>query len=94
MIKLGEKVKDTITDFEGVAVGKVEYLYGCKQIQIEGVNNDLQPKSYWFDEQRVVISEETAEEPPYERPSGYTGGTRDAPIGRGNPPSMTFEDDD
>ncbi len=29
MINLGDKVKDTITDFEGTAVAKIIYMNGC-----------------------------------------------------------------
>ena len=31
MIKLGRKVKDKITGFEGIAIARVEYLTGCTQ---------------------------------------------------------------
>lgn len=30
-IELGEKVKDRITGFEGIAISRVEYLNGCVQ---------------------------------------------------------------
>ncbi len=31
MIKLGQKVRDKITGFEGIATSKAEYLNGCIQ---------------------------------------------------------------
>jgi hypothetical protein len=34
MIKLGSKVRDIVTGFQGVAVARVEYLTGCEQIGI------------------------------------------------------------
>lgn len=52
-IELGTPCKDTITDFKGTSTGKAEYLFGCTQIQIEGVDKDGEPKSWWFDFQRV-----------------------------------------
>jgi len=35
MIKLGKKVKDIVTGFEGIAVSRVEYLNGCVQYGIK-----------------------------------------------------------
>lgn len=34
-IKLGQKVRDTITGLEGIAVARSEYLYGCVRIGIQ-----------------------------------------------------------
>lgn len=34
MIKLGSRVKDKITGFEGIAIASVTYLTGCEQIGI------------------------------------------------------------
>ncbi len=34
MIKLGDKVKDTVTGFSGVATAKVEFLNGCIQFMV------------------------------------------------------------
>ena len=56
MIELGMKVKDKITEFEGVATGLVQYITGCNQVLIvPGLNDKGQPgESHWFDEQRCV----------------------------------------
>ncbi len=35
MIKLGKKVRDTVSGFEGVAVSSHEYLQGCRRISIQ-----------------------------------------------------------
>ena len=35
MIRLGDKVKDSITGFTGVAVSRCEYLNGCIQIEVK-----------------------------------------------------------
>ena len=56
-IKLGDWVRDTITAFEGYATGRVEYLTGALQIQIQPTT-DLdghfnEPR--WFDEARVRV---------------------------------------
>jgi len=55
MFKLGDKVKDSITGFDGVAVGRAEYLYGCVRVLVESSElKDGQPIDCWFDEQRLT----------------------------------------
>ena len=57
MVKLGDKVKDEITGFEGIITGVSDWLYGCRQVHV--VSQDLdggEPKSCWFDEQRVDLN--------------------------------------
>lgn len=55
MVRLGERVRDLITGFAGVATARVEYLNGCVRIEVtpkalhEGKPMDAQ----WFDEQRI-----------------------------------------
>lgn len=34
-IELGDKVKDKITDFEGIAIARIKFLNGCEQIQVQ-----------------------------------------------------------
>lgn len=34
MIKLGDKVKDTVTGFVGIATAKIEFLNGCVQFHV------------------------------------------------------------
>ena len=55
MIRLGDKVRDNITGFTGVATGRTEYLYGCVRICIEPAElHDGKPvEALWFDEQRL-----------------------------------------
>lgn len=56
MIKLGEKVKDGITGFEGVATARAEYLYGCVRVLVESKKlKDGKPIDEWFDEQRLTV---------------------------------------
>lgn len=60
MIKLGSKVRDSITGFEGIATSRTEYLYGCVHVGITPTElRDGKPvDSQWFDEQRVQVIEE------------------------------------
>jgi hypothetical protein len=53
---LGETLKDKITGFTGVAMGRTEYLTGC--IQYGLLSRKLNDKGlvqdwHWFDEERV-----------------------------------------
>ena len=61
MVKLGNKVRDTLTGFAGVAVARTEWLYGCSRIGIEPTElKDGKPiETQWFDEQRVEMVEDT-----------------------------------
>ncbi len=34
MIKLGSKVKDKVTGFQGIATARIEFLNGCIQIDV------------------------------------------------------------
>jgi hypothetical protein len=70
-VKLGEKYIDNISGFEGVAVARFEYLYGCVRVQIEAILNG-EPKDFVFDEQRLTRA-----------PSAKSGGARPDPASRG-----------
>ena len=59
-IKLGSKVRDTLTGFEGTATGRTTFLYGCVRICIE--STEIQKGEVvenWFDEQRVETVKKT-----------------------------------
>ncbi len=34
-VKLGQRVRDKVTGFTGIAVARIEYLNGCIQIQVK-----------------------------------------------------------
>ena len=57
MIKLGERVKDTITGFEGIVVCKANYLNGCVQIQVQSqeLDDGKIVKPEWIDEPQLVV---------------------------------------
>ena len=63
MMKLGDKVKDKITGFAGVAVAIAEYLNGCIQIGIrpeklkDGKPIDLE----WIDNTQLIITKSVKE---------------------------------
>lgn len=84
MIKLGNKVKDSITGFTGIATTRTEYLYGCVHIGItpESLSKESQPiDTHYFDEQRIVTLKEKAI--PVSKDSAATsGGPTPGPAGR------------
>lgn len=73
-IKLGEKVKDSLTGFEGIVVAKAEYLDGCIRFQVlpEKLMKDgkiADPE--WLDEGRLIKSKKPGgpqDEPPSRDP--------------------------
>jgi hypothetical protein len=54
-IKLGDKVKDSVTGYEGIVTGIVSYLTGCDQVLItqKCKKGDNEIKSTWLDMNRV-----------------------------------------
>ena len=56
-IKLGQQVKDSITGYEGTAVGETLWLYGCKRIGIQGnLDKDGKvPDIVWFDADQLTV---------------------------------------
>lgn len=61
MITLGQRVRDTITGFQGIAIGRTEWLHGCFRIGIESeeLNAGKPIDPVWFDEMRVEILAQT-----------------------------------
>lgn len=54
---LGKEAKDKVTDFSGIIVSKVEYLFGCNQYGIAPKSVDGKiGETYYFDEGRIEIT--------------------------------------
>ena len=87
MIKLGDKVNDTLTGFYGVVIAKSIYLNGCVQylIQPKGLKDDGGKKdSEWIDEGQLIITEK-AEIVPDKAEKDPGGGVRKVPSGLNHP---------
>lgn len=56
-IELGSSVKDTISSFKGVAVGRCVWLYGCVRIIVQSPDlKDGKPvEPQWFDEAQLQV---------------------------------------
>jgi len=57
MIQLGQKVKDRLTGFEGIASGRCEYLTGCAQVLVQPSvdSKGTWVESRWLDDPRLVV---------------------------------------
>lgn len=90
-IRLGDRVRDRITGFQGIVVGITAYLYMCNRpiVQPEGLTPDgKQIESLSFDEPQLEIIERgviAATDPRLDRELAAsaarekTGGSRDTP---------------
>ena len=61
MFKLGQKVKDKVTGFEGIIIAKVEYLNGCVQFAIRPKikkGDSKFPENHYIDEGQLVLVSE------------------------------------
>jgi len=62
-IKLGDKVKDPITGFEGIAYSRISYLQGCDRIGIQAPmiqkegEAPIVPELYHVDEPQLELVE-------------------------------------
>lgn len=57
MLKLGVKARDKITGFEGIIIGRAQYITGCDQYVIAPKAKKGRCESaQWFDEGRVEVT--------------------------------------
>lgn len=80
MIVLGSTVRDKISGFEGVAVGRTTYLFGCVRVEVTPNKCDsgkVNTDAFVFDEPQLeVIAEPAADLVPTKR-TKVTHGPRD-----------------
>ena len=57
MINLGDKVKDVVTGFEGVAMAKIEYITGCVRYEVlpDKLKEGKPMDSVWIDVSQLTI---------------------------------------
>lgn len=75
MINVGDKVKDTITGLEGMAVAKIIYMNGCIQYEVQpkGLKDGKIIKSAWIDEGQLIVKKEARKKEDKKRPPGGSG---------------------
>ena len=56
-VKLGDHVKDKLTDLEGTVTAISFYLYGCKQCEVQSrkLINGLIVEGAWIDEPQLIV---------------------------------------
>jgi hypothetical protein len=57
-IQLGDEVKDKVSGFSGIAIGRIEYINGCIQFGIKSKvkkTGELPKDNYWVDEKELDI---------------------------------------
>jgi hypothetical protein len=56
-IKLGQKVRDMVTNYEGIAIARVEYLNGCIQYCVKPTisQDGKMPEGEYIDYQQLEI---------------------------------------
>jgi len=61
--ELGERVKDRMTNFQGVITVRTEHITGCDRycVRPAETNDGEYPSSQYFDEQRLVRVDENGE---------------------------------
>ena len=58
MINLGDKVKDSVSGFKGIAIGRTMWLHGCARITVhpEGITKEGKLfETQVFDEPQLVV---------------------------------------
>ena len=57
IINLGDKAKDKVTGFEGIAVARTEWLNGCTRIglQSDKLKDGLPTDIHTFDEPQLIL---------------------------------------
>jgi hypothetical protein len=59
MINLGDKVKDSITGFEGIVTGKTIWLNGCTRVGVQSdvLKDGVPTEAQWIDEPQLKVIE-------------------------------------
>ena len=59
-IEFKDKVKDELTGFVGIVIGKCEYVTGCEQFLVQPActakDKTTKPTAVWFDEDRLTVT--------------------------------------
>ena len=86
-VQLGDRVKDSITGFKGIAVAITEWLHACRRITIQPETVDKEskiPDSHTFDEPQLNILKVGVKAPKPVAAKKKTGGPEIAPTPRQN----------
>jgi hypothetical protein len=79
-INLGDKVKDTVTGFTGIAIARTTWLHGCDRITVQPPlgKDGKHPDNFTFDEKQLVLVKSGVVKTESNKPStARTGGPQD-----------------
>jgi len=84
MIKMGARVRDNITGFEGIVIGRSEWMHGCARcaVQSNTLKDGVPIDAEWFDDQRLEVIEELPVKVSKDSSATSGGPQKDAPLGR------------
>ncbi len=85
-IKLGNKVKDTVTGFEGITIARIDYLHGCCQwcVKSQALHEGKPISGVYFDEPLLEVLEPSGV-PRVKGSDPTNGGPGDPPPARSYP---------
>jgi hypothetical protein len=60
--QMGDRVREIVTDREGVVTGQSEFLWGCRQCLVHYRDEDGKSQSEWYDVGRLSVLERSVVE--------------------------------
>lgn len=71
-IRIGDRVKDSITSFTGIVTARTEWLNGCVRylIQSEKLKDGKPIEPEWFDREQVILVKAVASKKSKTKPGG------------------------
>lgn len=84
MVKLGDKVRDIVSGYEGIVIGVTHYLHGCTVcgVKSQGLHDGKPVSTQWFDMPQL----KTVKKKAVKQGTRITGGPhRDIPQRRDEP---------
>lgn len=80
MIELGDKVKCTITGFQGVVITKIEYMNGCKRYQVQSPKLEAgKTVDEWIDAEQLKVLTKKKVKRVLKKKEKDPGGSKDVP---------------
>ena len=87
-VKLGSTYQDSISGFEGIAVARTVYIYGCERVLLTATklkpDGDFLP-DVWFDEAQLVAVRAKKKPSKRGKRKGPAGPARQVPSNRDAP---------
>lgn len=56
-VRLGERYRDALTDYAGVAIARCVYLHDAPDVKLQRLDTYGKPEEFWFDEARLIAED-------------------------------------